>query len=59
VGRVNELKWWRDHFPSPDARDAADAAIDALPIDRPMSEFIDTWIRAYLAAGGRTPLVTG
>jgi hypothetical protein len=57
VKTVNEARWWREHFPTPGARDAADKTIDELSIELPMSKFIDTWIEAYVAAGGKTPLV--
>lgn len=54
--RPDEARWWRRNFPDGAARDAADSAIDQLPIDLPMSTFIDAWVRAYVAAGGKTPL---
>jgi len=50
-----EARWWRDHFPTVSARQAADAAVDALPVTSPMSTFIDAWIAAYVAAGGVRP----
>lgn len=39
-------------FPTRAARDAADAAIDALPATAPMTEYLDAWLAAYRAAGG-------
>lgn len=42
-------------FPSAHARAAADLAIDALPVSAPMTTYLDTWIAAYKAAGGRLP----
>lgn len=39
-------------FPTAAARTLADQAIDRLPESAPMSEFIDTWLAAYRAAGG-------
>jgi hypothetical protein len=50
-----EQQWWRDHFPTPEARAAADKTVDELPPDRPMSTFIDTWVAAYDRAGGVRP----
>jgi hypothetical protein len=50
-----EARWWREHFPTVSARQAADAAVDALPVSAPMSEYIDRWIAAYTAASGRRP----
>lgn len=40
-------------FPTVAARKAADAAIDKLDVKAPMTEYIDTWYAAYVAAGGR------
>ena len=51
----DEYRWWREHFPTIAARNAADEAIDKLPVTAPMSEYIDAWIAAYMAAGGRRP----
>jgi hypothetical protein len=53
--RALEEKWWREHFPTVSARQAADAAVDALPVSAPMREYIDVWIAEYTAAGGRRP----
>ncbi len=50
-----EDRWWRDHFPTPSAREAADQAIDELSPERPMSAYVDTWIAAYVRAGGVRP----
>ncbi len=41
-------------FPSPNARAVADSAMDAIDASEPMSRFIDRWIEAYIAAGGKT-----
>lgn len=38
-------------FPTKTAREAADAAIDALSMSTPMSEYIDTWFQTYRTAG--------
>jgi hypothetical protein len=46
--------WYREHFPSSHARDAADEAIDTIDISLPMRTFIDAWIAAYIKAGGKT-----
>jgi hypothetical protein len=43
------------NFPSSHARKIADEAVDALPVSEPMSVFLDTWVRAYIEAGGKTP----
>ncbi len=55
MNRTREERWWKENFPSRDARDAADAACDQLDVNEPMSKFIDTWIAAYKAAGGKRP----
>jgi len=44
------------HFPNARAREVADAAMDAIHATAPMQVFLDRWIEAYLAAGGRTDL---
>lgn len=41
-------------FPSRFAWKAADEAVDKLSIHDPMALYVDEWIRAYKAAGGRT-----
>lgn len=48
--------WFAKHFPSPGARDKADRATDALSPTQPMTDYIDTWIAAYRAAGGKVNL---
>ena len=49
-------EWFDKHFPTPNARNAADHAIDKLDPKLPMTDFLDAWIAAYIAAGGRTSL---
>jgi hypothetical protein len=44
------------NFWSPNARDKADQAVDKLDPQLPMTVFLDTWIAAYIAAGGQTRL---
>lgn len=48
------MKPWtlEERFPTKTAREKADAAIDALPVSAPMTEYIDTWLRVYREAGG-------
>jgi len=46
-----------DIFPTAHARAAADKAIDDIDPALPMTAFLDAWIAAYLAAGGKTALV--
>lgn len=41
-----------DRFPTKLARDAADAACDALSPTEPMTAYVDAWLGAYRAAGG-------
>lgn len=41
-----------ERFPHAAARRAADAAIDALPIDAPMHVYIDTWMTTYAKRAG-------
>ncbi len=53
--RDAEALFWKRRFPTAAARAAADKAVDALNVNLPMSAFIDEWIRAYRAAGGREP----
>jgi hypothetical protein len=48
--------WFAVRFPTAQARKAADKAIESLG-DEKMSKYIDTWIAAYRAAGGREPKV--
>ena len=49
----NEAAWWRENFPGAEARKVADAAVDALDVNEPMTKFIDVWLAAYKAAGGK------
>ena len=44
------------NFPSQHARVLADRAIDQLDVTLPMTTYLDVWIAAYIAAGGKTPL---
>ena len=46
----------RRHFPTLQARKVADEAIDALPVEAPMSTYLDTWITSYVKAGGLTKI---
>jgi hypothetical protein len=48
--------WILKQFPTPAARKAADAAIDALNEDETMKTYLDAWIAAYIQAGGKTKL---
>jgi hypothetical protein len=48
--------WFAKHFPSAAARAKADATIDRLDPQEPMTTFLDAWIRAYIDAGGKTKL---
>lgn len=43
----------RKRFPTMHARVAADKAVDRLPVDAPMTVYVDTWILEYRRAGGR------
>lgn len=45
--------WLEQKFPTARAREAADKAIEPLASSLPMTEFIDTWYIAYVAAGGK------
>ena len=57
--KQDDAAWFAKHFPTAHARDAADKAIDPLDTKEPMSKFLDVWIAAYLAAGGKTPYKLG
>ena len=46
-------------FPSKAGRDAADAAVDALPVTDSMARHIDVWEVTYLAAVGKSPHIRG
>lgn len=48
--------WFAKHFPNAKAREAADKAIDKIDPTEPMTTYLDTWIAAYLAAGGKTKI---
>ena len=43
----------RKRFPTAQARQMADKAIDHLTADAPMSTYVDLWIASYRAAGGK------
>lgn len=43
---------FEQHYPTQKARQAADAATDALDISVPMQEYIRVWELVYLANGG-------
>lgn len=45
-------KWMRKHYPNQKARDAADAAVDALPLSVSIGEAIDLWVKTYSEAAG-------
>ena len=47
-------KTWtvEERFPTKKARDAADETIDVLPVDEPMTTYLDVWLETYRAAGG-------
>ena len=49
----NPARWWRENFPNAAAREAADEAVDKPDVNRPMADFIDEWLAAYEANGGR------
>lgn len=44
-----------DLYPNKRCRDAADRAVDGLPVSEPMSAFLDLWDASYVAAGGKSP----
>lgn len=46
--------WYREHFPDAAAREAADRAVDAMPIDSTLQQCLDGWVVAYKTAGGKT-----
>jgi hypothetical protein len=48
-----EAIWWAENFPTASARAAADKTVDALDSKLPMTAFLDAWLAAYLAAGGK------
>ena len=43
----------RKRFPTARARWAADKAVDRLDVNASMAVYIDTWVAAYRAAGGK------
>jgi len=51
-----EERDFRKRFPDAHARKRADEAMDAIAVTEPMTTFLDAWIRAYIVAGGKTPL---
>lgn len=42
-------------FPCARARDAADKAVDALPVTATMAEHLDAWEQAYFDIAGKSP----
>ena len=46
-----------DLYPNKRCRDAADKAVDAMPVSEStaLSAFLDAWDAAYVEAGGRSP----
>jgi hypothetical protein len=50
----DDARWMAKHFPTVHARKKADEAMDALDVSLPMSAFLDAWIAAYFAAGGKS-----
>lgn len=52
MSRKTEERWFAARFPTVHARETADKAIDNLG-DEKMSKYIDVWLAAYRAAGGR------
>lgn len=44
-----------DLFPNARARKAADAAVDQLDPQLPMTAFLDAWEAAYFEVAGRSP----
>ena len=55
--KESDAQWMRRVFPDARARDVADLAIESLDVAAPMSEYLDAWVAAYRAAGGRTSIV--
>jgi hypothetical protein len=47
-----DREWLERRFPQKAAREAADAAVDTLGADEPMSAYIDVWLSAYAKAAG-------
>ena len=43
----------RKRFPTAHARQAADKAVDALPVAAPMTAYLDEWLKVYRAVGGK------
>jgi hypothetical protein len=54
--RKDDAAWIAKNFPTASARKAADEAVDSLDPHEPMTSFLDTWIAAYIRAGGKTKL---
>lgn len=52
MSKKSEERWFEQRFPSAHAREAADRAAEKLDASLPMTTYIDTWVRAYKAAGG-------
>lgn len=46
-------KWsLEQRFPTKHARELAGRATDEFPVSAPMTEYLDTWLATYRAAGG-------
>ena len=54
--RHDEELWFKKHFPTVAACNAADQAIDHLDPTLPMTVYLDTWLAAYVKAGGKTKI---
>lgn len=52
--KKEEAAWWVKNFPTVHAREAADRAVDAIDPKEPMTTFLDVWLAAYIATGGKT-----
>ena len=50
-----DAKALKERFPTARARDAADRAVDELPLTAPMTAFVDKWIEVYRKVGGVEP----
>ena len=50
-----DAKALKARFPTARARDAADKAVDELPLTAPMTAYVDRWLEVYREAGGVEP----